>query len=394
MPNLLAILLFPIFPFLSFLIACTNLKSRVNGVVFVLFYSLFGFCHTFGDIRSDAFRKAENFASHFPERFPEIMQRLADGDIIDIYESILFSWLKGFTDDPHIMLMFVGLVAGFFILCTIRRVLSDYRGSYNACVYIIILMVILLLSPVHLGGVRNITALSIFAYSAIRFLVDRKNIWLIGIIITPLIHFSFILFAIFAIVARFVRVNGRVLVWPIVVVCLASMFISTSSWSGVVGVLESYIGNDAISYRAEIYTDEDVDIVFEQSLTTRIMRVQELLFSFYMIITLLYFKRNWSRFKVGDYSKRLFDLMAVFLLIGYVLISFSVVGSRYLNFGYILFYTVCLNLYQNNRNNRQLCNFIRVLPLVNIGNIAWTIYNAYCVVGVGIFYKPLVFLLL
>ena len=394
MPNLLAILLFPISPFLSFLIACTNLKSRANGVVFVLFYALFGFCHTFGDIRSDAFRKATDFASHFPESFSDIIQRFADGDIMDIYEPILFSWLKGFTNDPHVMLLFVGLISGFFILCTIRRILSDYQGRYNALVYIIILMVILLLSPVHLGGVRNISALSIFAYSAIRFLVDRKSIWIIGILITPLIHFSFILFAILAIVARFVRVNGRILVWPIIVVCLASMFISTSSWSGVVGVLESYIGNDSISYRAEMYTDEDVDIIFEQSLTTKVMRVQELLFSFYMIVTLLYFNRNWSRLKMGNYLRRLFDLMALFLLIGYAVISFSVVGSRYLNFGYILFYMVCLNLYQNNKNNRELSNYIKVLPFVNIGNIAWTIYNAYCVVGVDIFYQPLPFLLL
>ena len=394
MPNLLAILLFPIFPFLSFLIACTNLKGRANGVVFVLFYALFGFCHTFRDIRSDAFRKAEDFAAHFPESISDIMQRLSDGDIMDIYESILFSWLKGFTNDPHVMLLFVGLLSGFFILCIIRRVLSDYQGRYNALIYIIVLMLILLLSPVHLGGVRNITALSIFAYSAIRFLVDKKNIWLIGILITPLIHFSFILFAIFAVVARFVRVNGRMLVWPIVVVCFASMFISTSSWSGVAGILESYLGNDSISYRAEMYTDEEVDIIFEQSLTTRVMRVQELLFSLYMIFTLLYFKRNWGKFKEGDYTRRLFDLMAMFLLIGYVLISFSVVGSRYLNFGYILFYMVCLNLYRNNSNNRLLCNYIKVLPFVNIGNIAWTVYNAYCVVGFDIFYQPLPFLLL
>ena len=87
MPNLLAILLFPIFPFLSFLIACTNLKGRANGVVFVLFYALFGFCHTFRDIRSDAFRKAEDLKPELEEaqQFREMVEEILEFRYKDIY---------------------------------------------------------------------------------------------------------------------------------------------------------------------------------------------------------------------------------------------------------------------------------------------------------------------
>ena len=63
--SLLALVLFPFAPFLSFLTACTNLRNRANGIVFVLFYSLFGYCHTFNDVRSDSYRKAEIFKYYF-----------------------------------------------------------------------------------------------------------------------------------------------------------------------------------------------------------------------------------------------------------------------------------------------------------------------------------------
>jgi hypothetical protein len=394
MPGLLSILLFPISPFLSFLFACTNLKERGNGVVFVLFYALFGYCHTFTDVRADSYRKFVSFRYHDPESFTEIFQQLLNGEKMDIYETALFSWLHNWTDSPNVMMMVVGFIAGFFVLKILRRVLSDYTMPYNTVVYIISAMIFILISPVHIGGIRYLTALAIFTYSALRFVIDKKNWWIIGILLSPFIHFSFIVLVVVALLVRVIRLDWTVLLWPTLLMCVVSMFIDTSAWSGTINEIGAFMGDNAITDRAELYADEDTEIHFSKSLTTQVMSVQKVVSSIYMLFMLLFIKRNSNKLSGDKYTQYILYLSLVFLLLGYTLTTFSIVGSRYLKFGLILFYMFILNLYRLNPHNITLKRLIFLLPIVNIADIAWTVYNCYCNVGIDIFYMPLPFLLL
>lgn len=394
MPGLLSILLFPISPFLSFLFACTNLKERGNGVVFVLFYALFGYCHTFTDVRADSYRKFVSFRYHDPESFTEIFQQLLNGEKMDIYETALFSWLHNWTDSPNVMMMVVGFIAGFFVLKILRRVLSDYTMPYNTVVYIISAMIFILLSPVHIGGIRYLTALAIFTYSALRFVIDKKSWWIIGILLSPFIHFSFIVLVVVALLVRVIRLDWTVLLWPTLLMCVVSMFIDTSAWSGTINEIGAFMGDNAITDRAEMYADEETEVYFSKSLTTRVMSVQKIVSSIYMLFVLLFIKKNANSLRGDKYTQYILFITLSFLLLGYTLTSFSVVGSRYLKFGLVLFYLLILNLYRLNPHNITLKRLIFLLPIVNIADIAWTVYNCYCNVGIDIFYMPLPFLLL
>lgn len=394
MPGLLSILLFPISPFLSFLLACTNLKERGNGVVFVLFYALFGYCHTFTDVRADSYRKFISFKYHNTEPFADIFQQLINGERMDVYETALFSWLRGWTDSPNVMMAIVGLIAGIFILKLIRRILSDYTMRNNSVVYIIFAMIFILLSPVHIGGIRYLTALAIFTYSALRFVIDKKSWWIIGILLSPFIHFSFIVLVVVALLVRVIRLDWTVLLWPTLLMCVVSMFIDTSAWSGTINGIGAFMGDNAITDRAEMYADEDTEIHFSKSLTTQVMSVQKVVSSIYMLFMLLFIKRNSNKLSGDKYTQYILYLSLVFLLLGYTLTTFSIVGSRYLKFGLILFYMFILNLYRLNPHNITLKRLIFLLPIVNIADIAWTVYNCYCNVGIDIFYMPLPFLLL
>uniref|UniRef100_UPI0040579B69 EpsG family protein n=1 Tax=Alistipes sp. TaxID=1872444 RepID=UPI0040579B69 len=393
-PSILPILLFPIFPFLSFLIACTNLKNKANGVIFVLFYALFGYCHSFEDIRADSYRKYINFQSYDIESISDIMQQFSDGEKMDIYESILFSWLRLWTDNPHIMMMFVGLIAGIFVLKIIRRILSDYSGKYDCAIYVIILMNFILLSFVHIGGIRNITALVVFTYSAIRFLIDRDNWWVIGIFAAPLIHFGYGILTIVALIARFVTINWKTLFWPTIFMCAASIILDTSDFSGIVGNMAELVDNESIVDRVEHYADDDTEAIFAKSLTTKMMSIQKVVSAIYMILILMFIKRNSKQLNWNSYIQYLLCVTMLFLLVGYSLFSFSVVGSRYLKFGLILFYLFVLNLYKLNPKVDDLRYYIYILPVVNGVNILWTIYNAYCNTGLDIYYQSLLALLL
>ena len=57
-PSLLNLLLFVFLPFVSFILALRNLKSKVNTVVFILFCTLFGYAFTFTFDSADSYRIA------------------------------------------------------------------------------------------------------------------------------------------------------------------------------------------------------------------------------------------------------------------------------------------------------------------------------------------------
>lgn len=383
-----SLICYPFFPFFAFINACRNLKSKWNGIVFILFFGLYGYAHTFTDIRADSYRKFLYYNSFSINSFSEVWEQYIQGDIKDIYEGFLFVCLKSWTDNPHIMMMVVGLVGGLFCWLALRRLMCDNTEKYSWCIYILIFFAIMRFNPVNMGGIRNFTALSIFAYSAIRFLVDRNNKWLIGLLVCPLIHFSFIVYVAGVIFVKFVRIPKAALFWAVIAVCSASVFLNTDAWSGVIGSATSYVSNESMSNRIEHYADDDTEEHFSASLTTRIIRIQNRVGAFFVIAFLFYVKRNWKKLNVDQYTEKLYRLLLFWLFFGYLFISFSVVGQRYLPFGMIMLYFFMVNLYVRNRNS-GVRSFIYSMPLVFIANIAWFVYNCYCNTALSLYCAPL-----
>lgn len=391
--SLIALILFPFLPFLSFLIACANLKGRVNGIVFVLFYGLFGYCHTFEDIRVDSYRKMLEFGSSTHTSFNDIMREYLDGDKMDIYQTWLFSQISVYTNNPNIMMMVVGLIGGFFCLQLLRRIQNDYGGPLNMFICILIILMSIPISPVQMGGIRWFTGLSLFAYSVLRFVIDKKNIWIIPILCTPLIHYGFFIFVVSVIIVRIFPFKHNLFYWPVIVVCTASLFLNTSSWSGATNNLDTFIENDAISYRANHYADSETDADFNESLTNRILSIQNKIVACYIVILLINLRYRWHTLNISNYSQRVYNYTLFFLLVGFTFITFSVVGQRYLYLALILLGHCLLNLYKEN-NNSFIKFYISIIPIVFIGYIAWTIYNSYISTGINIYIKTLPQLLL
>lgn len=380
------------FPFFAFISACRSLQNRWNGIVFVLFFGLFGYTHAFTDIRADSYRKFLYYNSFSISSFSEIWEQYTSGNIKDIFEGTLFVLLKSWTDDPHVMMMVVGLIGGLFYYLVVRRFISDnvYGNTYS--LYILLIFVIIASNIAIMGGIRNFVAFPIFAYSAIRFLVDKNNKWFWGLLICPLIHFSFIVYIAGVIFIRFVCIPKTVLFWAVIVACTASVFLNTGTWSKVIESATTYVSNESMSNRIEHYADEDTEEHFSASLTTQILRIQNKIGAFFVIAFLFYVKRNWKKLNIDKYTDRLYRLLLFWLFFGYLFISFSVVGQRYLPFGMILLYFFMLNLYIRNKNS-GIKWFIYSMPVVFIGNIAWFIYNCYCNTLLALYYAPLPVLL-
>lgn len=391
--KLTAILIFPIAPFFSFLYACANLKNKFNGFVFILFYGLFGFTHTFSDIRADSYRKAWLFSEFNDNSYSDIWSSYIDGYIMDIYEGLLFVFLKQWTNDPHIMMAVVGAIGGFFIYLVLRRIIKDWSGIKNACLYILLVFILCKYSPVGMGGIRYFTAFAVFSYATISFLIDNNKKSIIGIVLSPLIHFSFILYIFVILFIKYIGFPKKLLFWLVVSACVASTFLSTSSWNNVISQVDIGTVNQSVASRTEHYATDETEAEFQSSLTVQIMKVQNTIVSAYVLIFLFYIKKRWNRLNINSYCNNLYKFLLFFLFFGYVFSSFSVVGQRYLNFAHVLLYFFILNIYVYNRN-KEVKLFIYLMPFLFFANLLWVIYNCYCNTSLMLYISPLPLLFL
>ena len=380
-------------PFLTFLYSCFDLRKRSAQIVFVLFFGLFGYCHSFEDTRADSYRKAQSFTNYAARDYEDIYDDFRAGEQKDIYEDVLYSTVKSFTTDPHIMMMIVGLFAGVFYMLLARRFLEDRHLAYAWPIAILVIMFIFSLNIPQLGGIRTFTAFPIFTYSLIKLIFDGKRAWIVGILIAPLIHFGYIIATIVAIVAWLVRIPNTLLHYVAIFICLASIFLDTSSYAGALDMVLGSVDNDAIESRLTSYGDEDTDMEFNKSLTTRLIRLNNQASAIFLVLLLIYLHRNWSSFRTTLYTERLYNVLLIFIIASYALISYSVVGQRFVYIALVLLYMFMLNLYQDNKES-SVRRFIALMPIVFSMHIMWIIYNCYCNTGLDIYYQPLPLLLM
>jgi hypothetical protein len=359
----------------------------------VLFFGLFGYCHTFEDSRADSFRKYESFSNYAAAEYGDIYDNFRAGEEKDIYEDLLFSTLKLFTDNPHIMMMVVGLVAGIFYMLVTKRFLEDRMMEYTWPIAILVIMFIFNLNIPQLGGIRSFTAFPIFTYSLIRLIFDGKRTAIIGILIAPLIHFGYILAAIVAIVAWLLRIPSTLMHYIAIFTCFASIFLDTSSYAGALDFVLGSVGNEAIESRIANYGSAETDMAFNMSLTTRLIRLNNQISAIFLIALMVYLRRNWSQLHTSPYTSKLYNVLLLFIIVSYALISYSVVGQRFVYIAMVLLYMFMQNFYQENRN-ATVKTFIYMMPIVCSLHIMWNIYNCYCNTGLDIYYQPLPILML
>lgn len=388
----MSLVFYILLPFAAFIYSCTNLKSRANQIVFILFFGLFGYCHTFEDTRSDSFRKHESFNNYAAKEYDEIYRDFKSGDTKDVYEDLLFSTVKSFTDDSHIMMMIVGLIGGFFYMLVVKRFLQDRVMSYTWPIAILLAFMVMESNIPLMGGIRNFTAFPLFMYSLIRVLIDNKKIWLIGLLLTPFIHFGYIIAVVAALFIWLVRVPNFALHYIAIAACALSLFLDTSSYNGALDLFMQGLDNESIEDRVANYGEADTDEHFNKSLTTQLLKINNQVGACFIILLLLYIRHNRSSLRLTEYDNKIYKILLFFIIVSFSLISFSVVGQRFVYIAMVLLYLYLLNVYQQNRDS-AITWFIYLMPLAFIIHIAWTLFNCYYNVSIDILYYPLPLLL-
>lgn len=392
-----ALLFFPLSAVISLLLACYNLRNKANSLLFVLFYGFFGFAHSFSDVRADCYRKMEAF-KYFPDymTFDDVWRKYIDGEIFDVFEDFLFVFCKSFTTSPKVLLFIVGLIGGTFAVMTVRLVLRYSGNHMDRYAYILTLFMIMFFNPVAIGGIRNFVAMTVFAYFAFKFLLEKRNLAIIGLLSCVFIHFSFFLNIAVVVYARiFISDRHIKLWWWLAVGAIASsLFVTPELWKNLIGYLDLQTYNAALGYRAESYTSDEAASEFGKSLTVRLLAIGNYLIKGFYLVVLVYFKKHWNKMQMGKFDNTLYTYTLFFLSFGYIMSSFSVVGGRYLFFGQILFCFLLLRLCTIGSPLTRARRYVGYMPWVFCMNIAWLAANSWFVLDHRFFYAPVPFLLL
>ncbi|MBB3185992.1 EpsG family protein [Microbacter margulisiae] len=187
-----------LWPFGGLLISIREFRYPYAKNLFWWFCIFFGltFIVATGPNSADSARYAESLVKLHQANITsisEVMKGLYsdEGKTLDIYQSLMTFIVSRFTGNPQFLFLSYALVFGFFYSRTLWYVFDKIKG--NIRLYLVPIMILYaLVCPIwNINGVRMWTALQIFVYGALPYLLDGNPKKLYWSVASVLFHFSF-----------------------------------------------------------------------------------------------------------------------------------------------------------------------------------------------------------
>lgn len=167
-----------------------------------------------------------------------------DPEIMDLYQPLMNYFISRFTDNGHVMFAAYAFVFGFFYSRNIWYILEKLPNKKLGYLFILVTLYFLICPITQINGVRMWTALHVYVYGMMPYLLerDKSKIWFVAL--TPLIHFSFLYVAIFgllwfALPYRFKSQNSS-FIFLAYIFFLVSLFVNSLNMNMVEDMIVEY----------------------------------------------------------------------------------------------------------------------------------------------------------
>lgn len=184
-----------------------------------------------------------------------------DKNTMDLYQPLMTFFISRFTDNGHVLFAAFAIVFGFFYSRNIWYVLEKLPNNKLGGLFILVTLYFLVCSITLINGVRMWTALHVFVYGMMPYLLERDRSKLWWVLLTPLIHFSFLYVAVFALVFFLIpyrlKTNGGLLLYLAFAVFIVSLMVNSLNLDAVSSSLEEY-SPESYENRIEGYVNHDV----------------------------------------------------------------------------------------------------------------------------------------
>lgn len=179
---------------------------------------------------------------------------------MDYYQPIVTYLISRFTDNGHVLFAVFAIVFGFFYSRNIWYVLDRLPNKRFGSIGILVALYFLVCPITQINGVRMWTALHIYVYAMLPYLLDRDKSKLWYLILAPFVHFSFLYVSLFAAAYVLLPFNfkTRNLTFASValIIFIGSMFVNTLNLDEVNGMLQEY-SPEAYESRIDLYVNQD-----------------------------------------------------------------------------------------------------------------------------------------
>lgn len=371
---------FFILPWVGFLVSLCDVKSKSSRFVYLCFAMLFGYAISFSDSSADSYRYAEAFA-RFDNTidYKKIIQLYQDGEMRDLYRLLLFYFTSIFSNNPKVMYAFAGLVYGIFSYLNLK-IFVQYSRKLDKYVFILALVFFTYISLANINGFRFWTGGLILFYSVYNYIILRKKAWIVGIMITPLFHYGFMLMVPLLILYSFIHPllyssNG---VKPaIIYIFIGSFFASWVLGTNSIDLsffTQSNVLSGQIGERLDFVNSAEVTNIVESrkqnSLFLGVQKYFDYAIKIYVFISVLYLNRLLKKIK-GD--KKIYTNVLAFVLFFYsftfIAVSFPS-GSRFFDIAHLFLFILLLKFHSNCKNIKLNKLILWALPVFSF-NIAF-----------------------
>ena len=389
-----ALLLFLVNPLIGFINAMKNLDRRWNGLVFILFYALFGYAISFNLTSADSYRIAARFCQQDFD-FRLIWALYREGGITDVYLLFMYGIIQLFTRNPKILYGILGAIMGVFSYLSIKQLYVIWKEGRDRYFYMLVFFFFLTISFFNVNGIRFWTATSWFSFFAIRYLYFNKKTALVGVIFTPLFHFGYLIgvggFLAFALLHRIIK-NSSFYYFAMIVTFAISMVVPNTMAGDIMGSMgdsEELSSNAAINRKSRnyVYSEENAQKKEEaaQYKERSLYREANSLFTktfdyvnkigMVIMLTVLYRRR---RSIIQDkMQSRFFNYVLFSFALGFLACFMVASGGRFIRLANMMYVFWLFTVFRSNvMVNSKWRSYVKVLFLLNFYAIAFLFFNA------------------
>lgn len=335
-------------PVVGFITSLFDIRSRSSAITYVGFAMLFGYAISFSDESADSYRYATAF-SNFDNTldYNTIVSMYRNGELRDLYRVLLFYFTSLFTQNPKVMYAFAGMVYGILSYKSLCIFVNEYKVKLDPYVFILALVFFTYASLANINGFRFWTGGLVFFYFTYTYIVERKNIFFLGILLAPFFHYGFVLIMpviiIYKLIERFLYYSTNVnsiLFYVFVLTFFASWILNTNSinlgfltqsdaLSGAIGSRLDYVNSSGVATLVETRKDN--------SLFLNVQKYFDYGIKIYVFVTILYLHKLLSRMTGNKLAyTRLFAFVLFFYAFAFIATSFPS-GARFLNIAHLFF---------------------------------------------------------
>lgn len=361
-------LLFIIWPFLALVSSIKNRNSPWAKNIFWLFCIFYGFTFVMSGIDSDAYRYMKAF-EELSESDYTIFQFLpqlysSESSYVDILYPFISFFVSRVTGDSRILMAIFALIFGFFYSRNLWYLFKKLKPNIILSIMLFIIGFALLIPIWKVGAFRFNTAIHIFIYGALPFIIDgdKKKLWVI--FLSVFVHFSFALPII--ILLLYIFFGNRL--WFYFTLFLISLIVSQIDLESVKAITDLLPG--IYQSKSNQYLTEDMAKNSLEGIKATNWYIQyyiEIIKWLVSSFLIVFFINKHSIFHKNDSNYKLFCFVLLFYTFANIA-NLLPQGVRFYGIANLLAYFLIISIVQNRKSSSFLLILRRlaVIPLAII----------------------------